>query len=584
MNAVTSSDGIGKIIALVSNKVLQERCNNEDQPFNGMTAFEYFESVVKQECGEGTIILKIRIEDDCNKPVAESNIIKRVCNLISEQDTVYADTAGGVRTISNTMQLLLKILKYKGVKHPYSLYSDIQDKSNCFISTTLMADSILSIADALNEFMTSGKSEQLKNCINSPVEEIDDLLDAMCRFSDFIRLGMIDRIGEVIKRLKVCIDKCKEVDDNGSVEVVILKQFLDVIDKKLIGGDVWNDKSINYCRLVHWCLDNRLVQQAVAIFTEKIPIVLFDKNLMKYYGNVDVYKKSCEKSNNTTFSHEWQANALYIDYLGKDRTDIENVKGFLRSGLHICDSNLCSHVSSVLNRTKHFLNGDKTVKLESEIRGMIEKKNIRCYNAFINSLSNDEKVLQSVFKIGSETDRFDIIRSIEKNPKPRNRFDFTIKDGNRIAKILYGYVYIKHVRNRISHASSEENFTESNKHVLTKYGYTFNADDDLSEISANIELALSSIEDCINEREVVEQTNEVCNVEFGPTKLHKCDVVDALCVAPKVVNIPEHDYNIQLVIPKESGIDAKSIIGKNISVVVKQISTNGKVCQVELKC
>lgn len=58
--------------------------------------------------------------------------------------------------------MLAKLLKYKGIKNPYNLYSDIQNNQARIYDISAFME-MTEIADAMNEFMISGKAEQLNN-------------------------------------------------------------------------------------------------------------------------------------------------------------------------------------------------------------------------------------------------------------------------------------------------------------------------------------------------------------------------------------------------------------------------------------
>jgi len=64
-----------------------------------------------------------------------------------------------------------------------------------------------------------------------------------------------------------------------------------------------------------------------------------------------------------------------------------------------------------------------------------------------------------------------------------------------------------------------------------------------------------------------------------PTSLVVGNVVESLCIKPKVVKIKEYDYDIQLVLSKT--INANKLVNQTIKVKIKQISKAGKITQVE---
>jgi hypothetical protein len=57
---------------------------------------------------------------------------------------------------------------------------------------------------------------------------------------------------------------------------------------------------------------------------------------------------------------------------------------------------------------------------------------------------------------------------------------------------MYGYLYVKSVRNTVNHASSGDNLNEEQKKVLSELGYDFTSYD-FATVKKNISKALNVI-------------------------------------------------------------------------------------------
>ncbi len=95
------------------------------------------------------------------------------------------------------------------------------------------------------------------------------------------------------------------------------------------------------------------------------------------------------------------------------------------------------------------------------------------------------------------------------------------------------------------------------------------------------DFSVLSIEENKNTLEENEVEKKMTNSQpIVPTTLKKGEVVNAQCIKTKMVRIANHEYDIQLVVPKHK--DPKSLIGKEVKISIVQISNSGKIVQVKL--
>ncbi len=535
LDAVINTGGLNKIIALVSNDVLNKRDN-----YLQMSAFEYF-----LECAGSLGISKenvIEIHIENGKSPREINLIlDDICRNISSEDTVYIDGAGGLRTINNVIQLLTKILKYTGIKNPCTLYADVQNRPNCLIYDTKNFDKMTDLADAFNEFMTSGKSEQLRQCIkNAPNDSVLNLVNLMCEFSDKIRLGNIDDIEVTVNNLNDAALKVENENDSSCMESVIIRRFIPVIREKFIG----ENKRTDYCRLVNWCLENSLVQQAVTIFTEKIPVYLFDHNIL-VLNKPDLFANyEAEKKENKLLPVHWQTKAVFYSILGDQYANnplsIE-FKNWNEKRIPPKNPKIKALISSISKISFPVKKGSNDLEKFCAAKGYTSK------TALINDLiSNQKKYLELLGEpvVGDKvrSDKFLSVDYILNHHKLITS-DFSYKVSHQqIANILYGYLYVKNIRNRINHATDAEMFTESQKEKLKDYDFS---KFDLETIKKNIFIALNSIMDITTEKIVKEENQITAPIENTTEKIDKeenqisAPIEDVSFSTPQIVSTPQ---------------------------------------------
>lgn len=580
IKSVKETGGINKIVALVSNKV-----KNDFIEAYQSTALDYYCSKV-QECFGDIEIVKISIETDSvySVPVKEAIILKQICEQISKKDVVYIDSAGGARTTSSLIQLFTKILKYNGIKNPYSLYSDIQNVAQIYDTTSFQK--MTDIADSMNEFMTTGKSDQLQKYFSdkSLKQAYSDLLKSMTEFSDKIRLGVVDSLDSSVENLRICIDKCQKVsvDSEDEIGTVIINEFLPTIEEKLLGD---MQEGIDYLKIVKWCIDNGLIQQAITVFNEKIPRYILNKGYIKVS---DSMRNLCVENKK---EYDWEYVSFW-NYLAGCRIErqenpiIDEFKAVLLDG----KSTKNSEINKVVKDLKTM---PYPIPLNYELNPKYKclyKLNCKTKKAFHNVICNDPNIIAELIGLDREkrTDekkrednfnsKFVGIKNIENGIIPEG-FSFSIKK-EKIVSILYGYSYIKALRNQINHASAEENLNEEQKNILAKYGYNFD-DFSLKTVKANIENAILAL-DIFNTLKIETEKKDVEVVEepaIFSTDLKVGEIVSAVCVGAKKVRIKGYEYDIPLVLPEwENPMD---YVNQTLKAEIRQISKSQKICQVK---
>lgn len=577
MNEVKSNGGLDKIITLVSHAATATK----NAEYNDATALEYYESIVR-EFSQNTKVETILTE---NKEIPE--ILHELCTHIKSDDVVYIDSAGGRRTDSNIIQLLIKLLKYKGIKNPYALYSDITNTP--VISDTLSFTKMTDLLDAFNEFMTTGKSNKLADCLNKdseyPNPKIKNLLGTMQEFSDKIQIGNVEKLDDTVKRLQMNLQECETFENIQDIEFVILKEFLPVIREKLLGDTT----KIDYAKIIRWCLENSLIQQALTLFVEKMPIYIFENEIIKYKGDINLAKQAYTREKKKTQPSDWETYVFYEEMMTEKRKVGERHPV-------ICEllQNLKTNSSSnkkIREVTKELRKFEKDWKMYvpkteigKKIKNNIKGKGLKSFDEYIKKIKKGD--MDSVYfeilgiKIDKEKQettqkKFAGIQQISSGNWLNDDFFCTI-DLHQMVNIFYGYIYVKALRNQVNHASSNENLTEEQKKILEQHGFISTID--IKSIQENLGKLLKSIEQEVKKIEVNKIKMEV-ETPLIPTTLNIGDIVMAKCVENKKVQIENHPYLVQLVVDRV--IDSTSLLGKEFSVEVRQISQQGKLCQVK---
>lgn len=514
---VKNSGGVKKIIALVSNRVLEVR----DVRYENFTAYEYVKQKAEESIGYVPEFVEVRIETDDKRERNTASILNDICSNIALDDVVYIDAAGGMRTISNIIQMLTNLLEFKGMKSPLSLYSNIQNKP-AFITDTKEFDRMSDLTNAFNEFMTTGKSTLLHKCVEETSDIYRELVNSMCDFSDKINLGKVDNLENTLLSLRETLIKCKKELSTKDLESVVINQFLPVIEQRFFGNT--NNKEIDYIKLVQWCLDNDLLQQALTIFTEKIPISIFEKDIIYYSGDIELAKNNHTENviKNPLLAHDWETAMLYSEIMttkiaGGNKALIQEFIDCLEKGRKMSDNKN----NDVLEEVRRFkIKGVSNGKTAEMLKNFCKVRRFVSEKSMINSIVNNHQFIGQLLGLTYEVkqnedkmaDKFAFVEAL-KNGKVKTKGDFSF--GRGCVDVMYGYLYVKSVRNTVNHASSEENLNEEQKQVLSKLGYDFSAYN-FTIVKKNISKALNAIKNAN-----VEETNLLKTRRKGKEKIRR---------------------------------------------------------------
>ena len=100
----------------------------------------------------------------------------------------------------------------------------------------------------------------------------------MSRFSEEVTLCRTSNLKSLISELNEMLTNVQNMQT--SVETEILFKSISGVIREKFGAQSGED--IDYLDIITWCLDNRMIQQAVTIYTEKMPEFLFNTGLLSY--------------------------------------------------------------------------------------------------------------------------------------------------------------------------------------------------------------------------------------------------------------------------------------------------------------
>lgn len=228
--------------------------------------------------------------------------IQAIVNETSIDDDIYIDTTGGFRNSSYLLMGVVRVLEYSNRKLEKAVYSKLvreKTEENVIEDVTGLYN-MFDLINAVNTFTSVGNSHELEkyfcNCDNKIIEKT---IKAMNDFSDEITLCRTSKLNDVLQQLNACLSELSELKSD-SRDIILFKSLSETIRSKF---NVQNG-DIEYPAIVKWCLDSRLIQQAVTVFVEKMPDYFRQK---KYFTVTDSQLKEVEKKNEkSTFSLNYE--------------------------------------------------------------------------------------------------------------------------------------------------------------------------------------------------------------------------------------------------------------------------------------
>lgn len=206
------------------------------------------------------------------------------------QVTLHVDFTGGLRHANMMMMAVLRILQYNGVPIGDLLYSkyDKENKSGIVEKVDSIYD-LFDFVSGAEEFANFGSANAINHYfVNKEKPKVlEDLLGAMNKFSEEIRLchrGRLESAAKELKNSKDAFDKYKDSTDNNIRLVQQLKTRIDNDYKDILTDD------LSVLNLIKWCLQHDYLQQALTLYVEGIPDYLYERKFFQLSDDSDKQK------------------------------------------------------------------------------------------------------------------------------------------------------------------------------------------------------------------------------------------------------------------------------------------------------
>lgn len=208
-------------------------------------------------------------------------ILKEREKYAAEEYTLHADMTGGMRNASMMMLGVMRLLEYSQIKMGRVLYSNwVKYRDTNWVEDCADVYRFFDLVAGAKEFVKYGSVIELNIYFDKEKEtsaELKGLLDAMRNFSESIKLCQYGEFKKAIRELGKNIELfSQKLDAQRDANDRLFSTMLPVIQKSyepLLASD-------NDLEIIEWCVKRGYLQQAMTLYTERVPEFIFAKGLL----------------------------------------------------------------------------------------------------------------------------------------------------------------------------------------------------------------------------------------------------------------------------------------------------------------
>ncbi len=205
---------------------------------------------------------------------------------------LHVDLTGGMRSVNVMMLDVVRLLEYSGVTIGHLLYSnyDSGTKKGTVEELGNIYD-LFGLISGAEEFVRFGSAKALKGFYpeHSSSPQLRCLLDAMDHFAEEIKLCHYGQLKEAIVELHDAV-RDFDAETSNDVQELLMERLIARIRREYHDLIVLRD--LDDLRVIRWCLKHGYMQQALTLYTERVPEYMGEHGLIQ---QTSVEKEKLEK-------------------------------------------------------------------------------------------------------------------------------------------------------------------------------------------------------------------------------------------------------------------------------------------------
>lgn len=416
-------------------------------------------------------------EIPCNGEDSETFIkgpMQQILKKIKSNDELLLETTGGFRNAIIYMILAARILSHAGIRITGAVYSNLQRKEIEDLSQTMQ---LFDLVEGMKEMTSFGSVADIRKYYEQTEEKdekIKNLLVAVEEMTEAISLCRTDTLDAKMEQFNIAMQDAKESSD------LLFCQLLEGFRQKF--GAQWNVFTI-----LRWCVDSGMIQQAMTVYTEKIPAYIIKQGLLEVADTVETPKRQQYEDGDMVLfvrgflelAEKWDIRKKFKKYLEENNGKIVSYCKGNKVDLSENDD-IYPGVQNVIRFIKHFYVDTEQDFTESNFRKLGEKypvfQNKEIKNHFSDKRNRGNNIQKMVNRLSKEKDEIQNIFLQVKVVEEKNIYEETLENLEKLlpdsgytlhcsveqmSRIAKDYLYIKQLRNIANHASSDSKVDKS---------------------------------------------------------------------------------------------------------------------------
>jgi len=298
-----NGEKIARIFVFASEKVRKEGFVSAELGGKKVTHLEYFRERMRKfipymdECMPEEAIYRYEedatVEESLRSVAKMAKWIQEFKRGFKEDVKLHVDLTGGMRSVNVMMLDVARLLEYSGVSRGHLLYSKYDPaKRSGTVEELGNIYELFQLISGAEEFVRFGSAKVLRDFYKerSKSDQLRRLLDAMEGFAEEIKLCHYGQLKDAIVELH---DAVRDFDAEASEDVqeLLLGRLVDRIREEYHQLIALRD--LDDLRVIRWCLKHGYMQQALTLYTERIPEYIGEHGLIR---QTESESKRLEKS------------------------------------------------------------------------------------------------------------------------------------------------------------------------------------------------------------------------------------------------------------------------------------------------
>lgn len=196
---------------------------------------------------------------------------------------LYVDCSGGMRHANMQILDIVRLMQYTGIAVQELVYSNLYDQKNKLgrVENITSVYQYFDLIAGAEEFVRFGSVDAIQKYYENKKSEcspaLKQLIHAMSGFAEEIKLCRYGQFTKAIGSLRQAVQNFDEKAGQSMYDALMLQLKPRIFSdyKALLEPEKLDDIT-----LIRWCLERGYLQQAMTLYTERIPEVLWDNHIV----------------------------------------------------------------------------------------------------------------------------------------------------------------------------------------------------------------------------------------------------------------------------------------------------------------